>query len=399
LFDAMKSKSGSPPICSVLTARAPSGIAVVLLQGAGAEKVLSRTFRSPSGKALPVADRAAYGVIWSKDRPLDEVLVIRTERPPRECFEICCHGGTAASRALVDAFAAHGAVELPWIRLYRAGTLEYDLVRSMLAAEGGDQALVLARLMSGQLRDAFLRIEAALEKGVPESRRNGFLRGLRGLAETFEFGRILSEPPLAAITGPPNAGKSTLFNAILGESRALTSAFAGTTRDPVEAVFLLEGFPVRLADTPGAADGESDRLTAECVSAAGRLLSAASLEIRLADWEPGASPRPAPSLRARENGREVIHVLNKSDLLGRMRGHPLRQRFQLVSALRGTGVKRLIAAMGARLGISKLGKRTGPVLMNDRQARMVEAAIAALGPGRNRRPVLETLRRYLDLCS
>jgi tRNA modification GTPase len=345
-------------------------------------------------------------VIESSGRPLDEVLVIRISEPPREDFEICCHGGTAASRAVVDAFVAEGAVERPWTRLFRTDSLEYDLARSLLAAEGGGQALALARLMGRQLRRTFADIITALEEGMSQKRKTAFLKRLRALSGTLKLGRILSIPPLVIVTGPPNAGKSTLFNALLGESRALTSPFCGTTRDPVEAVFILDGFPVRLADTPGAAHEERDALTAECVAAADRLAGEACLEIRLAHWAPDCPPGRLPfrgadgeSLQERVEGRGVIHVLNKSDLLPRKRGLSLPPQFLLLSALRGTGVKRLLSTLRERLGIAKLARRTGPVLINARQAGLVEEAVDVLREGLDRGPLLESLRRYAGSAS
>ena len=129
--------------------------------------------------------------------------------------------------------------------------------------------------------------------------------------------------------------------------------------------------------------------------AAGRLAAAASLEVRLADRESEPAPHPSPRSLDRECGCEVIHVLNKSDLPSRKRDHPLGRRRLSVSALRGTGVKGLLATVRVRLGISKLKRRTGPVLLNDCQVRLVEAAIGVVSAGRERRPVLESMRRYL----
>ena len=392
------------PVCSVLTGRAPSGLAVVLLRGRGAGDVLAKTFRRPSGRGLPGRDRAAYGLICCSGAPVDEVLAVRTEKPPEEGFEICCHGGTAAARAVVDAFTSCGAAEVAWTSLFRAGTLEYDLVRYLLSAEGEGQARTLAHLMSGPLRNIFAKVAVALDRGLPEGRKAAFLERLRTLRETLDVGRILTEPPLAVITGSPNAGKSTLFNAILGESRALTSRFPGTTRDPVEAVFLLAGFPVRLADTAGAGTAGLDPLTAGSLSAAERLTESCALEIRLAEWEPGRPLVECDAVftdgieRGRNrngSGRMVIHILNKSDILDRKTRHSLPGDILAVSALRGTGLRRLLVAMRDCLGISRLANRLGAVLLNSRQADLVEAAIDALRTGRNRTAVLGSFRQYL----
>ena len=145
----------------------------------------------------------------------------------------------------------------------------------------------------------------------------------------------------------------------------------------------------------GACDDDEKLCDGECVSIADSLAEKASLEIRLADKESDPPRIPVPPARGRESGCEVLHVLSKSDRPGLGRGHSLRERYLFLSALRGTGVKRLLAAMRARLGIARLRRRTGPILVNERQARLVEAAIEAASAGRDRRAVLESLCRYL----
>ncbi len=384
----------SAPYCSTLTPKAPSGICVIRLAGPGAARILDRTFKRPNGKGLPPVDRAAYGLIWKGNDPIDEVLVIPTSPPPRESFEICCHSGAAVGRALVDLFVSLGARRIPWSRLIPEGTLEYDLVRALLAAEGPAQALCLAGLLGGSLREKFVTFIAIFDEiaifddraGVDCAALRDDLIVLRG---TFSIGRFLSAPPLVVITGPPNAGKSTLFNAIVGESRALTSRFAGTTRDPVETIFILDGFSLRLVDTAGCAPTEEDPLIIEGTMAAARAAAGADLEIRLAPW--GESRAPTD-----RSDRDVLSVVSKCDLAGDLVQAP---RFELappsISALLGRGVGALLDTVAARLGLDRLAESNGPLLVTSTQRDFIDDAIDILAKKKSPRHLVDALREYV----
>lgn len=393
----------SSPYCSILTPKAPSGIGVIRLAGPGAARILARTFKRPKGEGLPPADRAAYGLIWNGDDPIDEVLVIPASPPPIESFEICCHSGAAVGRALVDLFVSLGARRVPWSRLIEEGTLEYDLVRALLSAEGPAQALQLAELLGGSLRDRFDTLIVALEDraGVDGA---ALLDDLAALRDTFSIGRFLSTPPLVVITGPPNAGKSTLFNAIVGENRALTSCFAGTTRDPVETVFILNGYPVRLVDTAGRAPSEEDPLTLEGAKVAASLAAGADLELRLAPWDrlddirDGAGDFRVGAGDFRDAaGDRVLRVVNKCDLAPELEQLPQsRISPPAVSALLGHGIGMLLDIVSTRLGFDALVDCDGPLLVTRMQCGFVQDAIDILTNAKSPHRLIDALRKYVS---
>ena len=397
----MKSQD-SPPLCSLLTSRAPSGIAVVLLRGSGSSRILRRTFRRPSGKGLPPAHRAAYGFIRSDQEILDEVLLIRAAPEPEERFEVCCHGGAAAALAVADLFAAFGARLFPWSRLVGKGTLEYELFRSLLAAQGEEQALVLAHFASGSVEALFADLLARIEAGGASFQEGGssLLKRLKGLLETWEFGRYLDDPPRTVLVGPSNAGKSTLFNAILGEDRALTSPFPGTTRDPVEAFFLLHGFPVRLVDAAGPPPVNDDPLFESVAAAAAEAEAEADLVVRLIG-DVGEEAR----VKREESGKKEILVLSKCDLPHReetleARCDPAGGSDVLkVSALTGKGIDGLLDRMSASLRIDDLKGRAEPLLWTRRQVLLIRKCAAALESGRGFSRAATSLRRYLGRSS
>jgi len=388
------------PICSILTEKAPAGIVVILLCGRGARRLLAGIFRRPANKEPPPPGRAAYGMIWKDRDPIDEVLVINSSdigsHGESGSYRICCHGGTAAASAIVSLLITHGAELYPWSHFIVAGTLEYDLLQALLNAEGENQALALAHLYSGGLRKIFVRVLDFLEDSLESASCRPVPGWLRELEESYSYGVFLEAPPRVVITGLPNAGKSTLFNAILGESRALTSPFPGTTRDPVEALFLLNGIPVRLVDTAGHPEKEkADFLDVKSIEAGEEILSSADLELRLVNGK--EQERFEPECFERTG---FLPVLNKCDLLKRnirsleemsSRGStPIR-----IAALHGVGIKELLDETGRRLGIDRLAFSKGPVLFSERQKELVCKAIKVLESNKNPNPLISSLHSYL----
>ena len=135
------------------------------------------------------------------------------------------------------------------------------------------------------------------------------LRALRGSAE---LGRLVTEGTSVAIVGPPNAGKSSLLNALLGEERALVSELPGTTRDTVEESIAIDGVPVRLIDTAGIR-AHADHLEAAGIERTLRAISEARIVLVTLDGsrEPGDAER---DVLAKTEGRTRIVFCNKADL-------------------------------------------------------------------------------------
>ena len=148
------------------------------------------------------------------------------------------------------------------------------------------------------------------------------LERLQRLVRDGERGRLLREGCSVAIVGPPNAGKSSLLNALLGIERAIVSELPGTTRDTVEEVLAIEGVPVRLIDTAGIR-AHADRLEAAGIERTRRALDAARVALIVLD---GSAPlgEDARALVAATAGKDRVLFLNKADLgdLGGRELHP-----------------------------------------------------------------------------
>ena len=216
--------------------------------------------------------------------------------------------------------------------------------------------------------------------------------------ETAEQGRILREGLRLVIAGRPNAGKSSLLNRLLGFERAIVSPEPGTTRDTVEEVVNLGGYPVRFVDTAGLREG-GDPLERLGIDRTSEALAAADMVIEV------VAANEAPETTTRVSIPEGIHhhllVLNKSDL----GDHPgwQGQRGLRLSCLTGEGLDDLVAALRAEFshGLAAAGEEV--IAINARHQACLEAARrhllaadALLGSGQPVELVAEELRTALD---
>jgi len=270
-------------IVSLSTAPGVGAIAIVRLSGPDASGVLGRLIAS--GAPLPIERSPTLIHLLDPDdgSALDTALVTRFVGPTsftgEDVVEISCHGGWMVSGLVIEACRRAGArLAEPGEftkRAYLRGKL--DLIQAEAIAdliEARSRALHKAAL--GQLdrglshrisamRATLIGVEALLAHHVdfPEEddapapvelvaeKAAGLVREMDGLLATAPEGELLREGALVVLAGRPNAGKSSLYNALLGEERAIVTEEPGTTRDALEVVVEMGGFPFRLVDTAG----------------------------------------------------------------------------------------------------------------------------------------------------
>ena len=221
-----------------LTGRGRSAVAVLGLSGPAAGELLAKCWRG----TLPSGDRVRYGH-WTGTGGdgLGESVVV--SRAVDGTFEICCHGGVAAIDTIIGDLVAAGAREVA-----------APQVSSLLIAEAD---AVLQRCPTPVTAAiALAQVRGALAKWVVAIRGKGKQSGeiSKQAAEIFDrwrWARFLTQPPSVVLAGPPNVGKSSLINRLIGHRRVLTDAIAGTTRDAIDCDTVLGGWPVRLTDTAG----------------------------------------------------------------------------------------------------------------------------------------------------
>ena len=424
-------------IAAISTPPGRGGVAVVRVSGPAAFAVATCLTGRPVDASL--AGRFFHAVFKAKGLPLDDglVLVFATPRSytGEDVVEFQCHGGSVAPRRVLEACLSAGA------RLARRGEFTQraflngrldlsaaeaviDLVDAKtdraaddaVARLGGAASAAFAALYATAL-DLSSRVEHALdfsEDELPSDFTENLSRDISALRTriaariaTAREGRLLREGALVVLAGPPNAGKSSLLNALLGERRAIVSSAAGTTRDSIEESVEIGGWPVRLVDTAGLR-ATADAVEAEGVDRAEALIAQADLVLAL--QEAGAGGGVASSERgAKTSGTSetsgksrLIHVLSKCDLLSKdnpvtilpnlpvpevsevpevpaVRQVPVVPPSLPVSALTGEGLPELRAEIAARLErLAAKGCEASGADVTTRQKEQLEIAAGAL---------------------
>jgi tRNA modification GTPase len=329
----------SDTIYAFSTAPGRAAIAVLRLSGPGAKDALKAL-----GGKLPAPRRAA--VVNFADpasgEAIDRGLALYFPGPSshtgEDMAEFHLHGGRAVAEAMLAALA-----KIPGLRLAEPGEFtrraffngkldltEAEGVADLIEAETGAQRRQALRQASGamakiyedwrrRLLAAQARLEAEIdfpEEGLPENLRREAAEQISALAGEISAalqdkrgGEILRAGFQVAILGPPNAGKSSLLNALARREVAITSAIAGTTRDVIEVALDLAGYPVMLADTAGLRDAQG-AIEEEGVRRARERARHADLKLVVLD-----ATRPGEARELGEIfGGETLVVVNKMDL-------------------------------------------------------------------------------------
>lgn len=415
-------------ICALATASAPAALAVIRVSGARAEDVRARVFRPRRGAQRPFVATLGDVVDVAGD-VIDEAVC--TAFPAGKSytgeasFELSVHGSPlrvrATLRALVDAgcrLAEPGEMTLRAVLTGRMDLCAAEAVDDVVHAKTDAAARAALRALKGGLQekldpvrealvDALAEIEARLDfpdEDLGPARIEEIVASLEEaravlarLLQGSRWGRRLHEGARVVLYGPPNAGKSTLLNTLLGEERALVHDEPGTTRDVIEAPFELAGVAVTLVDVAGIRPldeaGEVERLG----------ILRAQGERGRADIVVALIPATETDAAARVRSLQGhVAVLTKADLAPAALPD---DDLVLVSARTGLGVEALRARLTALLTEGRLDDEEA-VLMRERQVEEVrsahealQAAAHALGDGREGEVVASELRhgaRALD---
>ena len=409
-------------IAAIATPPVPSAIGVLRLSGPGAIEAVDAVFTPFRGGPMAQRpDRAlVYGALHDREEAVIDHCLCTVSRFPHsytgeDTAELQCHGSPAALALGLEALFAAG------VRQARPGEFtqraflngKLDLTRTEAVADlihaetpaavhqaAGQLGGALAGAVNGiydGLANLCAHFHAVLD--YPDEDIQPFeaeelsqalgaaAEKLDALAATYQRGRLLIEGIPCAIVGRPNAGKSTLFNALLGRERAIVTDIPGTTRDTVEERVNFGGVLLRLIDTAGLRETQDavERLGVERTRAA---LEGSELILAVVDESGTPNEEDAQALRlAASSGKPWIYVASKCDLVGAVAGSvgsvgdgsgPAASVW--LSALTGQGMDRLEEAV-ATLFPQPPAAQAGMMLTNARQAEAANRARTAVARG------------------
>jgi tRNA modification GTPase len=405
----MVASSGSA-IFALSSGRPPAAIAVVRVSGPRAgvalEKLIGRIPEPRKAKLARVRDPA-------NGETIDEAIALWFPAPHSETgedvAELQLHGGHAVVAAVLDALGKIEGCRLAepgefTRRAFENGKLDLTAVEGLadlIAAETpaqrrqafrqlkgliGDRAEAWRRRLIETLALVEARIDFSDEADVPEDLIGPAVHAARQLRDEIAGaladngrGERLRDGLVVAIAGPPNAGKSTLFNRLARREAAIVSPYAGTTRDVIEVHLDVAGYPVTVLDTAGIRDSD-DPVEQEGVRRARTRAAEADLVL----WVTDASARGGAADQRGEQfpGSDVWLIENKVDLAakkcGVSRGHKDEYKFSSsISAMTGQGIDALAGALSA-FAKDYFASTDSAIVTRARHRRALEETVAAL---------------------
>jgi tRNA modification GTPase len=373
--------AGRDTVAALSTPPGESGIAVVRMTGPDAVDILRGVFRTPSGTEPKDGwehRRLYHGrIVDGKEEPLDDVMCAVMRAPDtytgEDVVEISCHGGSVVVAAILGALHARGARPAGPGEFTRRAFLngKMDLIQAeavadLIHARSELQRRVAHEQLAGglsrrieALADQILELQGIIEANIDFIEedidmldRDGALALLE--EQRDELDDLLSSAALSkpfregfrvAIAGPVNAGKSSLFNRLVGERRAIVTDIPGTTRDVLREPQIFEGLVFMFHDTAGMRGERGDAVESIGMDLANEAVRAADLVLFVVDASQPVSDLLVEKTRELNRANALI-VLNKIDLPASGAEGTLQElhpegSFVRVSAATGEGIDRL----------------------------------------------------------
>jgi tRNA modification GTPase len=369
-------------IVAISTSPGRGGLGIVRLSGTDARRIAGSILRFPRFPEWRPWTAAMAELADPDGHAVDHVVVTFFEHPrsytAEDVVEICCHGAPVVLRYCVERACAAGArLAEPGeftLRAFVNGRVDLpqaEAVRDLIEATTLYQARIAAQQVEGSIskkiapvKEQLLDLIALLEAGIDFAdddvsvatageilrRLEPVRRDIEKLARSFAYGKLVHSGLTLAIVGRPNVGKSSLFNRLLEQDRAIVTEIPGTTRDLVSEVAALGGIPVKYVDTAGIRQGEGLVETLG-IERSYQAMTDADLTLVVVDLSVPLEPADRELMeRAGERGRRLV-VGNKCDLPRRAE---LAAGTAAVSALTGEGIedlrRRILAAIAPEGG-------------------------------------------------
>ncbi len=330
------------PISSIATALAPAALGIVRVSGKGCIELVSKVFSRPKALLEAPGNTLVYGWIQEENKKIDEVMLAVYRAPKsftgEDMVEIFCHGGPSVVTAIQNLMLRSGFRQADrgeyTFRAYINGKTDLtkaEAIKEIIDSHTDDSRSHAAGRLAGSLFqeidsikkliiDTLAAIEVEIEYPEDEETiadtfdRDDIVLAisrLQSLVDSWKSEKLYQDGARVVLAGRTNAGKSSLFNAILKEERAIVSNIEGTTRDWLESWASINGIPVRLFDTAGLRETD-DVIEAQGVQLTKNLAQDADVVLYLIDSTAGLSPDDTSFI---ENCQEpMVIVYTKSDL-------------------------------------------------------------------------------------
>lgn len=395
-------------ITAIATAPGRSALGIVRISGKNCRALLPAIFIPRGGEITPF--RPILGrVIIGKEQYVDEALLTFFQAPHsytrEDVAEISCHGNPLILEKVLSRIVSAGArLAMPGEFTYRAflnGRLDLvqaEAVQDLIAAESVHQVELALQQLGGRLssdlrklREEMLELVALMEGNIDFSeeqhyhfihreqaseRLHKILKSIRRLIGTFERGRMIREGFNVALIGRPNVGKSSLFNALLGEDRAIVTATPGTTRDYLRESIRLGSFLVNLLDTAGIRES-TEEIEREGIRRSREIIDRADLIVFILDG--------SEQLRAEDHdlwkevgGRDCIVVANKCDKPKYRSLDMDGNRSLRMSAITAEGLDELLDVIRARMEDRVRYQMDDSLVSNFRHKELLRTAMSEL---------------------
>ena len=359
-----------------------------------------------------------YGHIVENNEIIDEVLVSYFKAPKSYTTENMCeintHGGNVVIRKILELCLKNGAnLAEPGEFTKRAflngriDLLQAESVIDVINAKSEKEAKTGIKQFEGvlskkikeikqEILDVMVNVDVSIDypeydvEDVTNSQISEMLDSVQTkleiLEKSFDNGKLIKEGIKTAIIGKPNAGKSSLLNAILKEDRAIVTEYEGTTRDTIEEFVNIDGVPLKLIDTAGIRDAK-DEVEKIGIKKSKEIANDADLVIAIFDSSKELTKEDIEILNIIKNNKSIV-LLNKADLNSVLnendeRFKKITENVLKISALNGEGLEKLYALISKMFSLEEINVDNDVIITNLRHKNLISKAIENVKKAKN----------------
>ena len=397
-------------IVAISTPPGYGGIGIIRMSGKDSFKIIDKIFE-PKNKSKSEIEgyKMKYGKIFdSKGKSVDEVLVTYFTSPKSFTTENMCeinsHGGPVVVKRILELCIDNGArlaepgefTKLAFINgridLAQAEAI-IDIINSKTKKEQEASMSQLEGNLSkkineikSEIMEKMVDVEASIDypeydieevtKGSLREMLEKVNTKLKELESNFDNGKLIKDGLKMAIIGRPNAGKSSLLNAILNEERAIVTEYEGTTRDIIEEYIVIDGIPVKVIDTAGIRSKTEDKIEEIGIEKAKKIAKEADLVVYIIDSSKKLEEEDKEILKILEN-KKVIIVLNKQDLKQEVSSETeeikkMDKPIIKLSALKKEGIEELYSQISKMFKLGEINIDDSVTVTNERHKETIK---------------------------